>query len=519
MFRRLISASSRSGIRTASAKTLSQVSKPLTEDAYREFGEFLWMVMLRLNNRVLGQVFKAVGDCDSTTVCFEGHLLDHMLKYTEIVSGEFPPPAEKPLGLDDIGDYPIPYTHMIKLVKNASEDARCRLHGEPPIHQRTKEETRLVHDFCRTVACRAEKEVFSGEPNVHELQEQARLFGAECYPKFFGLQSTNLSVLIQEHSESYATPVVPRKIFWREYLTRCARSLELAQKVADAGGLPQFPRHGGLVALYNFEKKHAYQLLLNCLKSIDKGYDERKLLWSSFENQQFYTVDVQVPGLTSLNQVQVNVAKDGPGVLVTTEKDVFRPERLAVPPYANVDGAIVNLQDEILTIRLPKGDAVLEGTVPALPVEDFDETKLDKTKNKVDDEHHHEVPALLREEVIVDSASVKPQGDGELEGTALTLPIEDLDETKLDKTKNKPIKATSVDDEHHHILRVEIPGMSREEVIVDNIGPELIIKTSDNVFQQRKFRFPLRADMKQARASFRNGLLTIRVPKSTTAVV
>ncbi|EFJ05396.1 hypothetical protein SELMODRAFT_431629 [Selaginella moellendorffii] len=141
------------------------------------------------------------------------------------------------------------------------------------------------------------------------------------------------------------------------------------------GGLPQFPDHDGLVALYNFEKKHAYQLLLNCLKHVDKGYDERKLLWSSFENQQFYTVDVQVPGLSSLDQVHVE--KHGRGVLVSTEMDVYRPEKLAVPPYTNVDGLIANLQDEILTIRLPKGAAALEGTTSTVPIEDRDEAELD----------------------------------------------------------------------------------------------------------------------------------------------
>ncbi|XP_024522968.1 uncharacterized protein LOC9663397 [Selaginella moellendorffii] len=155
----------------------------------------------------------------------------------------------------------------------------------------------------------------------------------------------------------------------------CVRSLKLAQEVADAGGLPQFPDHGGLVALYNFEKKHAYQLLLNCLKHIDKGYDKRKLLWSSFENQQFYTVDVQVPGLSSLDQVHVE--KHGRGVLVSTEMDVYCPEKLAVPPYTNVDGLIANLQDEILTIRLPKGATVLEGTTSTVPIEDRDEAELD----------------------------------------------------------------------------------------------------------------------------------------------
>ncbi|EFJ05899.1 hypothetical protein SELMODRAFT_431176 [Selaginella moellendorffii] len=49
-------------------------------------------------------------------------------------------------------------------------------------------------------------------------------------------------------------------------------------------------------AAFHFEKKHAYQLLLNCLKHIDKGYDKHKPLWSSFENHQLYSVDVQVPG-------------------------------------------------------------------------------------------------------------------------------------------------------------------------------------------------------------------------------
>ncbi|XP_002972366.2 uncharacterized protein LOC9651562 [Selaginella moellendorffii] len=416
----------------------------------------MWLVMLRLDNRVLGQVYRALGESDGATGCFQANLLDQTLKYTEIVSGEFPP-VKKPLGFDDIGDYPIPYTHMIKLVDDATKNAIRCCRGEPPIHHRTQEETRLVYDFCRNVACRAEKEVFSGEPNVHELQEQARAFAAECYAGIFGLQSTNLTSLVDVRSRSFATPVVPRTFFSSDPLGKCLRSLELAQEVADAGGLPEFPHHGGLVALYNFEKKHAYKLLLNCHK-YKKGYDERKLLWSSFENQQFYTVDVQVPGLTSLDQV--SVVKDGQGMRVSTEKDVFRPERLPVPPYADVDGAIHNLQDEILTIRLPKGASALKWT-------------------------------------------------------ASTVPIDDLDETELNKTKRRSIRATTADDEHHHILRVEVPGLSREEVIVDCAGPELIVKTSGNVFKQKKLKLPSSADLKQARASFRNGLLTIRVPKST----
>ncbi|XP_024522501.1 uncharacterized protein LOC9652417 isoform X3 [Selaginella moellendorffii] len=472
MFRRLIHTAtatrSRSGIHTAIAsrsrsgsegRNVSQVSKPPTQEAYKEFGEFLWMVMLRLDNRVLGQAFKVLGNSDLTTRCLQGYLLHHRLKYTEIVGGQFPR-LEKPLGFDDIGDYPVPYTHMIKLVDDVWEDAKRDSRGEPPLHYCTREETRLVHDFCRSLACRAEKEVFSGEPNVHELQEQARLFGAECWTRFLGLQSSNLTILIEEQSSSYATPVVPcTDFFSNASLTKCARSIKLAQEVADAGGLPQFPDHGGLVALYNFEKKHAYQLLLNCLKHIDKGYDERNLLWSSFENQQFYTVDVQVPGLSSLDQVHVE--KHGRGVLVSTEMDVYRPEKLAVPPYANVDGLIANLQDEILTIRLPRVAAALEGTTS-------------------------------------------------------TVPIEDRDEAELDTTTSKRLQAAIVDDKLHHILRVEVPGVSREEVIVDNTGPELVVKTTANVFQQTKFKLPSSADVKQARASFWNGLLTIRVPKSAT---
>ncbi|EFJ05887.1 hypothetical protein SELMODRAFT_431202 [Selaginella moellendorffii] len=102
-------------------------------------------------------------------------------------------------------------------------------------------------------------------------------------------------------------------------------------------------------------------------------YDERKLLWSSFENQQFYTVDVQVPGLSSLDQVHVE--KHGRGVLVSTEKD-----------------------DEILTIRLPKMVAALEGTASTVPTEDCDEAELDMTTSKrlkaaiIDDKHHVKVP-------------------------------------------------------------------------------------------------------------------------------
>ncbi|EFJ26469.1 hypothetical protein SELMODRAFT_413095 [Selaginella moellendorffii] len=332
-----------------------QFLRPLTNEAYRGYGDFL---LLRLDNRVLGQVFRALGECDGATGCFQANLLDQTLKYAEIVSGEFPPPAEKPLGFDDIGDYPIPYTHMIKLVDNATENAIRCCRGEPPIHHRTQEETPLVHDFCRNVACRAEKEVFAGEPNVHELKEQARAFAAE--------------------------------------------SLELAQEVADAGGLPEFPHHGGLV--YNFEKKHCCHKYNKAMASILPG------------NQQFYTVDVQVPGLTSLDQV--TVVKDGQGMRVSMEKDVFRPERLAVPPYADVH------------------------------------------------------------------------------------------------TKRRSIRANTADDEHHHILCVEVPGLSREEVIVDCAGPELIVKTSGNVFKQKKLKLPSGADVKQAKASFRNGLLTIRVPKS-----
>ncbi|EFJ04376.1 hypothetical protein SELMODRAFT_432472 [Selaginella moellendorffii] len=335
----------------------SQVSK-LTDKAYKEYGEFLWMVMLRLENRVLGQVCRALNDCDATTGCFESHLLRHTLEYNEIVSGKFPP-VEKPLGFDDNGDYPCPYPRMIKLVDDAWEDNFRRFCKEEPIHHRTQEETRLVYDFCRSAACRAEKEVFSGEPNVHELQEQARVFAADCYPKLLGLQSTNLSNLIEEVSYT----VIPEASFSSNDLRRCAKSLELAQAVADAGGLPQFSQHEGLVALYNFEKKHAYQLLLNCCKH-NKGYDERKLLWSSFENQQFYTVDVQVPGLTSLDQVRVET--DGQNVRVSTKKNVFRPKKFVIPSYADVEGAIVNFQDEILTIRLPKGDAVLKETLPTM---------------------------------------------------------------------------------------------------------------------------------------------------------
>ncbi|EFJ27030.1 hypothetical protein SELMODRAFT_412616 [Selaginella moellendorffii] len=237
---------------------------------------------------------------------------------------------------------------MIKLVDGVRENAIRDLRG--------REETRLVHDFYRSL-------------EVHELQEQARVFGAESWTRFFRLQSTNLTALVHERSISHATPVVPCTEFFSDApLTMCARSLKLAQEVADAGGLPQFPDHGGLVALYNFEKKHAYQLLLNCLKHIDKGYDKRKLLWSSFENQQFYTVDVQVPGLSSLDH--------GRGVLVFTEKDVFRPEKLAVPPYANVDGLLTNLQDEILTIRLPKGAIALEGTASTVLIENHDKAEL-----------------------------------------------------------------------------------------------------------------------------------------------
>ncbi|EFJ26683.1 hypothetical protein SELMODRAFT_413077 [Selaginella moellendorffii] len=442
---------------SSKGKKLPQVSKPPTDDAYNEYGEFLWMVMLRLNNRVLGQVFRALGDSDRATGCFQAHLLDHTLRYTEIVSGDFPPPSEKPLGFDDCGDYPCPYPHMIQLVNIASEDDFRHFRGEPPIHHPTQEETRLVHDFCRSAACRAEKEVFSGEPNMQELQEQARVFAAESYPNLFGLQSTSLTSLIHERSPSYATPVVPHAVFSSDHLKRCARGLRLAQEVADAGGLPQFSQHGGLIALYNFEKKHAQQLLLNCLKH-NKGYDKRKLLCSSFENQQFYTVDVQVPGLTSLDQVRV--ANDGQGVRVSTEKDVFRPENLVVPPHADVNGAIVNLQDEILTIRFPKGAAALKRT-------------------------------------------------------ASTVPIEDRDEAELDTTTNKRIEATTVDEEHHHTLYIEVPGLSREEVIVVCSGPDqLTVKTSANVFKQRKFKLPTTADLKKTRAFLQNGLLTIHIPKS-----
>ncbi|EFJ26833.1 hypothetical protein SELMODRAFT_412647 [Selaginella moellendorffii] len=63
--------------------------------------------------------------------------------------------------------------------------------------------------------------------------------------------------------------------------------------VSPASHAPSTPKFW---AAFHFEKKHAYQLLVNCLKHIDKGYDKRKPLWSSFEKQQLYSVDVQVPG-------------------------------------------------------------------------------------------------------------------------------------------------------------------------------------------------------------------------------
>ncbi|EFJ26973.1 hypothetical protein SELMODRAFT_412530 [Selaginella moellendorffii] len=166
---------------------------------------------------------------------------------------------------------------------------------------------------------------------------------------------------------------------------------------------------------------------------------------------------------------QVHVAKDEQGrVRVSTEKDVFHPENIVVPRYANVDGAIVNLHDEILTIRFPKGAAALKRTASTVPIDDLDETELNKSIDLMF--------LFFLHLLIVSGFSLQ----------------------------NQPLKATSADDEHHHILRVEVPGQ------------ELIVNASGNVFKQRKFKLPSSADVKQARASFLNGLLIIRVPKSAT---